>query len=99
MTTGSIGNNYSSSRLQSIIKELSGDINPEDGPPPPIYEIKGKGYVWCFSPSKKTMIRIARGEKIYILDKVPDENNKLLIFAPYDIVYINKEEVQEVGYN
>ena len=45
------------------------------------------------------MIRIARGEKIYILDKVPDENNKLLIFAPYDIVYINKEEVQEVGYN
>ena len=99
MSTGSMGKRYDSNKLEKIIKHLSGEINPKDRPPPPIYEIKGKGHVWCFSPSKKTMTRIVRGSRIYILDKIPDEEGRLLIFAPYEIVYINKKEVQEVGYN
>ena len=99
MTTGSLGKSYSSDKLKQIVNELSGDIDPENGPPAPIYEIKGSGHIWCYSPSKKTMVRIPRGGKIYILDSEPDENNRLLIFSPYEVVCVDVDEVQKVGYN
>tara|TARA_Y100000310_G_C20223002_1_gene596609 strand:- start:187 stop:486 length:300 start_codon:yes stop_codon:yes gene_type:complete len=99
MTTGSLGKKYDVNRIQKIVNDLAGEIDPENGPPAPIYEIKGNGYIWCFSPSKKTMVRIPRGGKIYILDSEPDENNRLLIFSPYEVVYVNANDVRKVGYN
>ena len=85
--------------IQQIIKQLSGEINPDDGPLPPIHKIKGKGYMWCYSPMKKTMVRVNRGNKVYILDDEPDEKNQLMAYTPNEIIFIDKKEIIELGYN
>lgn len=90
---------YDSKKLQKIIKQLSGEISAEDGAPAPIYKIKGKGYMWCYSPMKKTMVRITRGNKIFILDDEPDDKGQLMIYTPNEIVFIDKDDLIELGYN
>ncbi len=90
---------YDSKKLQQIIKQLSGEINPDDGPLPPIHKIKGKGYMWCYSPMKKTMVKVNMGNKVYILDDEPDEKNQLMVYTPNEIIFIDKKEIIELGYN
>ena len=76
---------YNSVRLQKIIKQISGEIDP--------------GIIWCYSPIAKTMVRILRGSKAYLLQEITNENEETMIFVPYEVVYINKEELIEIGYN
>jgi|TARA_R110000824_G_scaffold11540_2_gene50325 hypothetical protein len=90
---------YNSVRLQKIIKQISGEIDPENGALEPAYRVKGDGIIWCYSPIAKTMVRILRGSKAYLLQEITNENEETMIFVPYEVVYINKEELIEIGYN
>ena len=80
--------------------EKSGKIiDPENGALEPAYRVKGDGIIWCYSPIAKTMVRILRGSKAYLLQEITNENEETMIFVPYEVVYINKEELIEIGYN
>ena len=82
---------YDTKKLQRIISQISGEIDAS-------YIIKGTGYTWCYSPTEKTMVRVLKGSKAYLLNE-PDEGDMAMIFVPYQIVYIDYEELDEIGFN
>ena len=89
---------YDTKKLQRIISQISGEIDADGGDIYPSYIIKGTGYTWCYSPTEKTMVRVLKGSKAYLLNE-PDEGDMAMIFVPYQIVYIDYEELDEIGFN
>tara|TARA_Y100001973_G_C5021494_1_gene243370 strand:- start:240 stop:566 length:327 start_codon:yes stop_codon:yes gene_type:complete len=47
----------------------------------PEFAIKGKGYKYCFSPGKKRFVRVCRGQKAYIIDEMPENLEKCLVYT------------------
>ena len=62
--------------------------------------IKGKVEILCYSPTKKSFIKIYRGTKAYIVDDTIDKNGRILIYTNSNhYVAIEKEEIEEIGFN
>ena len=62
----------------------------------PEYAVKGTGYMYCFAPGKKRFVRICRGQKAHIIDDMPEDPNKCLVYT-WDgfLVEIEIEELLE----
>ena len=58
--------------LIKIVNQLSGDAKKNDELIPES-AIKGTGYIWCYEPTLKQIIRIPRGIKCYVLDHREDK--------------------------
>jgi len=86
--------------FKKILKQISGDISPEDGELFPEAVILGKGYIWCFEPTTRIMVRIPRGIKIYLLTLIPDNLNRYVGYTPSGkIIMIDKEELLITEYD
>ena len=44
------------------------------------------------------MVRVLKGSKAYLLNE-PDEDDMAMVFVPYQIVYIDYDELDEIGFN
>jgi len=87
-------------RLKTILKQIAGKMSDEGDELIPPIVIKGKGEILCYSPTKKTFIKIHRGTKAYIVDDTIDENGRILIYTSSShYVAIEKEEIEEIGFN
>ena len=66
----------------------------------PEVAIRGKGYMFCFSPSKRGFIKVLRGQKAYIIDEMPDRPEKCFIYT-WDgfLVEIEQEELFSTGFD
>jgi len=86
--------------FKKILKQISGDITPEDGELFPEAIILGKGDIWCFDPTVRSMIRIPRGIKVYLLTPESDELNRYVAYTPSGkIVMIEEEELLITEYD
>ncbi len=47
----------------------------------PEVAIKGTGFKFCFSPGKKRFIKVCRGQKAHIIDDMPGNPDKCLIYT------------------
>jgi hypothetical protein len=66
----------------------------------PEVAIKGTGVIFCFSPSKKRLIRIIRGQKAYIIDEMPDNPDKCFISTGDGfLVEIEQDELLTTGFD
>lgn len=90
---------YDTKRLQQIISQLSGEIDTDADEIFPAYIIKGEGHLWCYSPSAKTMVRILRGSKAFLLHEPSNDKEQAMVFVPYEIIDIDMDELEEIGYN
>ena len=66
----------------------------------PEVAIKGSGIIFCFSPSKKSFIRIIRGQKAYIIDDLSNNPEKCFIYT-WDgfLVEIEQDELMVTGFD
>ena len=60
---------YSADLIKRLIKQISGKIENSDGELLPEYAIKGSGTIWCYSPTDKNMVSLARGITVYLMDR------------------------------
>jgi len=80
--------------FKKIMKQISGDISPEDGELFPEAVILGKGDIWCFDPTTRSMRRVPRGIKVYLLTFKPDELNRYVAYTPNgNIIMVEEEEL------
>jgi hypothetical protein len=87
-------------KFKALIKQISGTITEKDGELVPYHAIKGKGIIWCYQPTTKTMVRIPRNSKIYVLDMGEENDPDCLAFSSDGIVFvIDKDEIEEIGFN
>ena len=87
-------------RLKKIIKHITGKMTADDGELLPGVIIKGKGPIWCYTPTKKTIIKIERGTTGYIIDDLQDDKGRILMYTKTaHIIAIEIEEIEELGFN
>ena len=77
--------------LIKIVNQLSGDAKKNDELIPE-HAIKGTGYIWCYEPTLKQIIRITRGIKCYILDHREDKLGRIMVYTVQNHVILIKEE-------
>jgi hypothetical protein len=76
-----------SKKIKLAIKQLNGSIDEydEDGNLnellPEIAIKSGTGYLHCYSPGKKRFIKISKGQKAYIIDDMPHQEDKYLVYT------------------
>jgi hypothetical protein len=66
----------------------------------PEVAIRGNGYIFCFSPSKRSFIKVIRGQKAYIIDEMPDKPDKCFVYT-WDgfLVEIEQKELLSTGFD
>ena len=63
------------------------------------YILSGSGFDWFVDPDTHTMVRIQRGTEIIPVDNIPDDNDKIIVRILHRFILVNKDEVQEIGFN
>jgi hypothetical protein len=87
-------------RIKIILKQIAGKVSEKDEELIPPVVIKGKGEIWCYSPTEKTFIKLNRNIKAYIVDETLDKNGRILIYTSNNhLVNIEKDEIEEIGFN
>jgi|TARA_Y100000310_G_C20385491_1_gene670211 hypothetical protein len=91
--------NQESARLEQIIRQISGNVKEDDLPVPEV-AIKGRGYIWCYYPSKHEFIRIHRGIKAYIIDNKINKSGRILIYTLNGrVIEIEPNELINTGFD
>tara|TARA_A100001391_G_C4952854_1_gene247710 strand:+ start:112 stop:402 length:291 start_codon:yes stop_codon:yes gene_type:complete len=86
--------------IKRIIRQISGKLEPEDGPLVVPCIISGKGHIWCYNPKDRDMIRILRGTKVFIVDSRIDPEGRVMIYAETgEIALIEQDELLVLGFN
>ena len=87
-------------KFKALVKQISGTITAKDGELVPYHRILGTGVIWCYQPSNRTMARLIRGTKIFVLDMgMPEDEQCLALSAEGVIFVIEKDEIEEIGFN
>jgi hypothetical protein len=64
----------------------------------PTYILSGKGKSWFVCAETHSMIRVALGTEVFIIDS-DEENSKLLVGNTSQIFWIPEDLIEEVGWN
>jgi len=86
--------------IKRIIRQISGRLKEEDGPLIVPSVIAGTGFIWCYNPRDRDMIRLRRGIKVFIVDGRLDEKGRVVIYTEVgEIALIEQEELLVLGFN
>ena len=88
-------------RIKMIMKQFSGDVKATDDELIPEVAISGTGILYCYSPSKRRFVKIARGTKAYVLSLEEETfSDKILIYTFCGrIVEIDVNEIIRTGFD
>ena len=85
--------------VKRLIKQITGNLT-EDDELIPESAIKGIGDIWCWDPMKRTVRKISRGIKVYVLQHNFDHQNRALVYTLNgDMVCVEPEELLHTGYD
>jgi len=87
-------------KFKRLVKQISGTITERDGELVPYHSIIGSGAMWCYQPSNKTMVRVLRGTKIFVLDYGDETDERCLALTTDGVpILIKKDEIIEIGFD
>jgi len=85
--------------INKILLQISGEAKGGDELIPPVL-IKGSGYIWCYEPTFKQIMRIRRGIKCYVVDGRKDGLNRVMVYTITNyIILIDENELISTGFN
>jgi len=95
-----MGTTIDKSTFKKLLKQISGKLTDEDGELFPEAIINGKGALWCYDPTTRLMVRVARGIKIYILYDKPDKLGRYLASTTNgEIILVSEEDIYMTGFD
>jgi len=88
-----------SSRIEQIVRQITGKkldksiemVNPA--------LIKGSGIIFLWAPSKKTLMKVNRGIRVYVVSYEIDEKDRILIYDGFNLLAIHPDDLEEIGFN
>ncbi len=86
-------------RIEQIIRQISGKglDKSKDLVMPAM--IKGSGIVFLWAPTKKTLLKVNRGIRVFVVSYDMDEKDRVLIYDGYNLLAIHPDELIEIGFN
>ena len=61
--------------------------------------IKGSGIIFLWAPTKKTLIKVNRGIRVYVVSYDMDEKDRILVYDGYNLLAIHPDDLEEIGFN
>jgi len=86
-------------RIEQIIRQISGKGLKKSTELISPAIIKGSGIIFLWAPSKKTLIKVNRGIRVYVVSYEIDEKDRVLVYDGYDLLAIHPDELDEIGFN
>ena len=88
-----------SDRIEQIIRKITGKklSKSKDMVTPAM--IKGTGIVYLWAPTKKTLLKVNRGIRVYVVSYEMDEKDRILVYDGYNLLAIHPDEIDEIGFN
>ena len=86
--------------VKQVARQLTGKLDEEVDELLPEYNIKGTGYLYCWSISDRLFSKVYRGTGAFLIAENYDEMGRSLIYTySNDIVLIDPDELQYIGYD
>jgi hypothetical protein len=86
-------------RIEQIIRQISGKGLKKSTELISPAIIKGSGIVFLWAPTKKTLIKVNRGIRVYVVSYEMDEKDRVLVYDGYNLLAIHPDELDEIGFN
>jgi len=88
-----------SGRIEQIIRQITGKKLSESKDMVTPAMIKGTGIVYLWAPTKKTLLKVNRGIRVYVVSYDMDEKDRILVYDGYNLLAIHPDEIDEIGFN
>jgi hypothetical protein len=86
-------------RIEQIIRQISGKGLDKSKKLVMPAMIKGSGIVFLWAPTKKTLLKVNRGIRVFVVSYDMDEKDRVLIYDGYNLLAIHPDELIETGFN
>ena len=88
-----------SARVEQIVRQITGKKIDKDKKLITPAMIKGSGIVFLWAPTKKTLIKVNRGIRVYVVSYNMDEKDRILVYDGYNLLAIHPDDLEEIGFN
>jgi len=88
-----------SARVEQIVRQITGKKIDKDKKLITPAMIKGSGIVFLWAPTKKTLIKVNRGIRVYVVSYDMDEKDRILVYDGYNLLAIHPDDLDEIGFN
>ena len=78
--------------IKKILKQLNGEPLPDEELEPE-YSLGGVGHIYCYQPLDRTFVKINRGQKVFLVSEVNEENRALVYTSCGRVVIIDYDEL------
>tara|TARA_A100000172_G_scaffold81156_1_gene73418 strand:- start:2357 stop:2644 length:288 start_codon:yes stop_codon:yes gene_type:complete len=86
-------------RIEQIVRQISGKKLDKSKKLVSPAMIKGTGIVYLWAPTKKTLLKVNRGVRVYVVSYDMDEKDRILVYDGYNLLAIHPDEIEEIGFN
>ena len=88
-----------SGRIEQIMRQITGKkLDTSTNMISPAM-IKGSGIIFLWAPTKKTLMKVNRGIRVYVVSYEMDEKDRILIYDGFNLLAIHPDELDEIGFN
>ena len=88
-----------SDRIEQIMRQITGKkLDASTNMISPAM-IKGSGIIFLWAPTKKTLMKVNRGIRVYVVSYEMDEKDRILIYDGFNLLAIHPDELDEIGFN
>ena len=88
-----------SDRIEQIVRQITGKKIDKDKKLITSAMIKGSGIIFLWAPTKKTLIKVNRGIRVYVVSYDMDEKDRILTYDGYNLLAIHPDDLEEIGFN
>ena len=88
-----------SARVEQIVRQITGKKVDKTKDLINSAMIKGSGIVFLWAPTKKTLLKVNRGIRVYVVSYDMDEKDRILVYDGYNLLAIHPDEIEEIGFN
>jgi|TARA_R100000664_G_scaffold31534_1_gene45228 hypothetical protein len=88
-----------SSRIEQIIRQITGKKLDDSVTMIASAMIKGSGIIFLWAPTKKTLMKVNRGIRVYVVSYEMDEKDRILIYDGFTLLAIHPDDLDEIGFN
>jgi len=88
-----------SARIEQIVRQITGKKIDKDKKLITSAMIKGTGIIFLWAPTKKTLLKVNRGIRVYVVSYDMDEKDRILVYDGYNLLAIHPDDIEEIGFN
>tara|TARA_R110002020_G_C15853983_1_gene736427 strand:+ start:331 stop:618 length:288 start_codon:yes stop_codon:yes gene_type:complete len=88
-----------SARVEQIVRQITGKKVDKTKDLINSAIIKGSGIVFLWAPTKKTLLKVNRGIRVYVVSYDMDEKDRILVYDGYNLLAIHPDDIEEIGFN